>query len=63
MKITKEDIKILFDLYKSVEGLTPYIFYQRYKYGPATVFNTVLKFENKKYIYSDEGKLILTKEG
>lgn len=63
MKISKTDIKILVDLYKSVNGLRPYIFYQRYKYGPATVFKTTSKFTDKNFITNKEDKLIITKTG
>lgn len=63
MKITKADIKILVDLFKSANGLTAYVFYQRYKYGPSIVFKTVSKFEEKKYILAKDDKLFLTQEG
>ncbi len=61
MKTTRIDIKILLDLFKSVDGLIPYIFYQRYKYSPATVFNTLSKFNN--YIENVNDKYVLTKAG
>ncbi len=63
MKISKADIKILVDLYKSVDGLTAFMFFQRYKYGPALVFKTVEKFKKKKYIHSDDKKIYITDEG
>lgn len=63
MRITKIDIKILVDLYKSNEGLTPYIFFQRYKYAPATVFKTVSKFEKKEFITLESDKLIISEKG
>ena|SRR5690606_39016154 len=61
MNITRTDIKILVDLYKSVDGLIPYIFYQRYKFSPATVFKTISKF--KDYIENVNDKFVLTKSG
>jgi len=63
MKISKEDIKILVDLYKSIDGLTAFIFFQRYKYGPALVFKIIEKFEKKNYVKSDEKKIYITEEG
>ena len=63
MKISKEDIKILVDLYKSIDGLTAFIFFQRYKYGPALVFKTVQKLEEKKYVISNDDKIHITEAG
>ena len=63
MKITKSDIKILVDLYNSVDGLTPYVFYQRHKYGPETVYKAISKFIGKGYILTEQDKLIITKVG
>lgn len=63
MKITKSDIKILVDLYNSVDGLTPYVFYKRHKYGPATVHKATSKFKDKGFIITSEDKLIITKAG
>lgn len=61
MKITRIDIKILVDLYKSVDGLIPFIFYQRYKYSPATVFKTIEKHND--YIENLNDKFALTNAG
>lgn len=61
MNITRIDIKILVDLYKSVDGLIPFVFYQRYKYSPTTVFKTITKF--KEYIENENDKVILNKSG
>ena len=64
MKITKTDIKILVDLYKSIDGLTPYIFFQRYKFSPVDVYKSSSKLENKKLVSNTEDdKLIITEKG
>ncbi len=63
MKISKVEIKILVDLYKSIEGLTPYTFYQRYRYSAVTVYKTVTKFEKKDYLKTKEEKIFITEKG
>ena len=63
MKISKIDIRILTDLYKSVDGLIPYIFFKRYKYSPSVVFKSTSKFINKGFIKESNEKLFLTEEG
>ncbi len=63
MKISKTEIKLLLDLYKSVEGLTPYTFYQRYRFSPATVFNAVTRFEKKNYLKTLEERIHITEKG
>ena len=63
MKITKSEIRMLLDLYISVEGLTPYTFYQRYKFSPVQVYQFTERFEKKNYIESKDGKIYITKEG
>lgn len=60
MRITKIDIKILVDLYKSVDGLSPYTFYQRYQLSPATIFKSASKFIRKEYILDEKEKFVLT---
>lgn len=61
MKINRIEVKILVDLYKSVDGLIPYIFFQRYKYSPTTVFNLISKFPD--FIETVDNKMFLTKKG
>ncbi len=61
MNINRIDIKILVDLYKSVDGLFPYTFFQRYEYSPVTVFNSVVKYS--EYIESVDGKLYISEKG
>ncbi len=63
MKISKIEIKILIGLYKSIDGLTPYTFYQRYKFSAATVYKTVSKFEKKDYLKTQEEKIFITEKG
>lgn len=63
MRITKTDIRILVDLYKSSEGLTPYVFYKRYKYSPATVFKSTTRFQTKDFILNKDNKFLLTEKG
>ncbi|MCL5247751.1 hypothetical protein M4I21_18225 [Cellulophaga sp. 20_2_10] len=63
MKITKTDIKILVDLYKSIDGLTPYAFFQRYKYTPTTVFKSTSRFQKMEFIVSQNDKLLITEKG
>ncbi|MFC1510218.1 hypothetical protein ACFL49_00975 [Candidatus Omnitrophota bacterium] len=63
MKISKIDIVILVDLYKSVNGLRPYVFFQRYRYGPSTVFKSILEFVKKNLVLEKDDKLIITKIG
>ncbi len=63
MKVTKTDIKILVDLYKSADGLGPYIFYQRYKYTPPTVFKSSTRFQKMEFIVNKDDKLFITEKG
>lgn len=63
MKITKTDVRILGDLYKSSDGLTAYIFFQRYKYGPSVVYDSISKLEKKNYLINKSDKFFLTEEG
>ncbi len=63
MKITKSDIKILLELYKSANGLTPYHFYQRFKFGPAEVYKSVTKFSQKNFLEIDKDNIRITKLG
>ncbi len=63
MRITKTEIKILVDLYMSVDGLTPYVFFQRYKYTPTTVFKSTTKFQKKEFITIENDKLIISEKG
>jgi len=63
MKISKIDIRILTDLYKSVDGLIPYIFFKRYRYSPSVVYKSTSKFIKKGFIKEEDEKLFLTREG
>lgn len=61
MNLNKVDLKIMVELYKSVDGLFPYSLFQRHKYGPIEIFKTVSKL--KGLVEEKENKLFLTKEG
>lgn len=63
MKITKTDIRILVDLYKSIGGLGPYVFFQRYQFSPVTVFKSTERFQKKGFIINKEDRLFITEKG
>jgi len=63
MRTTRTDIKILTDLYKAVDGLTPYVFYQRYKFGPSVVYKSTSKLLHKGLIVNEEDRFSITPTG
>lgn len=63
MRITKSEIVILVDLYKSHEGLSPFTFYQRHRFSAALVYKAVERFEKLKYLQLIDDKLAITQEG
>ncbi|QHL85975.1 hypothetical protein GU926_00355 [Nibribacter ruber] len=65
MKLSNEEIRILKDLYRSSDGLSPFVFFQRYKYSPAVVFEFSTKFSELNFIEvsKSSGKFNLTNGG
>ncbi len=63
MKLNKEDITVLRDLFSSINGLTPYIFYQRHQYSPSTVFKSLEKLVKNEFVKSNENRYSLTEKG
>ena len=61
--MTKIEKRILKDIYESVDGLSPYTFYSRYKIKPSETFKFVEKYESKGIIKSDDDRITTTEEG
>lgn len=63
MKITKNEIRILVSLFRASDGLTPYVFFQRYGLSPAQVFKITTKFKKKDFVSVDNNKFFITERG
>ena len=57
------DRKILYDLYKSGDGLYVYTFYERYKLDPEKIFKFIEKYESQELIIYKNDKLFITEKG
>lgn len=59
----KFERKILFDLFKSSNGLYAFTFYERYKVEPDIVFKFIAKYESLDVLEFKENRLSLTTFG
>jgi hypothetical protein len=61
--MTKLEIKLLKDLYESVNGLFAFTFYSRYKIEPEDIVLFITKYQEQGIILYENDKLSLTDEG
>lgn len=62
-KNNKLELKILKDLYESINGLYAFTFYSKYKIEPEEIFSIISKYSEQKILTYENEKIELTLQG
>lgn len=62
-KNTQLELKILKDLYESINGLYAFTFYSKYKVEPEEIFSFISKYSDQKILTYENEKIELTFQG
>lgn len=62
-KNTQLEIKILKDLYESINGLYAFTFYSKYKVEPEEIFSFISKYSDQKVLTYENERIELTFQG